>query len=45
MDSFKIVNGDTYKLIFCKTITRNGKVIYPKGSKVFKFWVLVEKSA
>jgi len=43
--SFKVENGIEYKLVFCKSIRRNGKTIYPKNSKFFKFWVEVEKAA
>lgn len=45
MDNLKVKNGKTYVLVFCKSIRKNGKTIYPKRSKVFKFWVPVEKSA
>ena len=37
-------NNDVYRLVFCKFIRKNGRIIYPKKSKVFKFWV-VDKSA
>lgn len=26
-------------LVYCAYIKRNGKIIYPKNAKVFKFWV------
>ena len=29
--------------VYCKYITRNGHRIYPKGKKVFRFWVDDEK--
>ena len=38
----KIVNGKEYMLIFSPYIRRNGKVIYPKRSRYFKFWVEVD---
>ena len=38
-NSIKVENGVTYKLIFCKSIRRNGKTIYPKNTRFFKFWV------
>lgn len=41
MADTKIVNGKNYRLIFCPYIRKNGKVIYPKRSKYFKFWVEV----
>lgn len=41
MADTKIVNGKTYRLIYCPYIHRNGKVIYPTKSKYFKFWVEV----
>lgn len=28
-----------YKEIFCKKIVKNGKVVYPKNSKFFHFYV------
>jgi hypothetical protein len=27
------------KLVYCRFITKNGKRIYPKAGKVFRFWV------
>jgi hypothetical protein len=27
------------KIVYCKFITRNGKRIYPRNGKVFRFWV------
>ena len=35
-------NGQVKRLIYCKSIRRNGKTIYPKNAKVFKFWVKVK---
>lgn len=40
MENFKFINGKQYKLVFAKYIRKNGKTIYPKGSKAFCFWVL-----
>jgi len=39
MSNFKVVNGVTYKLVYCRSIRRNGRIIYPKRSKCFRFWV------
>lgn len=36
-------NDPGYKLVFCTHIVRKGKVIYPKRSKFFRFWVKVAK--
>lgn len=44
-DKIKTVNGKQYVLVFAKSITRNGKTIYPKKSEVFRFWVPVDKTA
>jgi hypothetical protein len=30
-----------YREVFCRYITRNGKVIWPKNAKCFHFWVKV----
>ncbi len=38
MSFFKVVKGRVYKLVFAKSVKRNGKTIYPKKSKVLKFW-------
>ncbi len=32
-------NHEGKHLVYCTYIKRNGKIIYPKKSKVFKFWV------
>lgn len=40
MRSTKSVNGKQYKLVFARYIRKNGRTIYPKGSKAFCFWVL-----
>ena len=40
-DSFmndSVINHDGH-WVYCAYITRNGKIIYPKNAKVFKFWV------
>lgn len=44
-NKIKIENGKTYVLVFAKSITRNGKTIYPKKSEVFRFWVPMDKVA
>lgn len=41
MTAFSMRNGKLCKLVFCRFIRKNGKTIYPKHSKVFKFWVAV----
>lgn len=39
MNQYKFVNGKPYKLVFARYIRKNGKIVYPKKSKVFCFWV------
>ncbi len=39
MSITKTLNGVKYKLIFTRYIKKNGRIIYPKNSKVFCFWV------
>lgn len=41
MNESKVVNGKPCKVIFAKYIRKNGKVIYPKNGKAFKFYVPV----
>lgn len=36
-----VPNG--YKEVFCPYITRNGKRIYPKNARVFRFIVKIKK--
>lgn len=31
-----------HKLVFCRYVRRNGKIIYPKKGKFFRFWVKVK---
>lgn len=45
MSNYKIEDGKAYKLVFARFIRKNGKTIYPKKSKFFKFWVPVDESA
>lgn len=45
MNSIKSKDGKLYKLVFCKYIRKNGKVIYPKKAKVFKIWIPVDSAA
>jgi hypothetical protein len=45
MDSYKEENGKLYKLVICKCIKRNGKIIYPKNGKCFAFYVPVKEAA
>lgn len=35
----KFINGKPCKVVFAKYIHKNGKRIYPKNGKVFKFYV------
>ncbi len=39
MSTFESKNGRLYKLVFCKYIRKNGKVIRPKKAKAFGIWV------
>lgn len=41
MNEFKVINGELCKLIFAKSIRKNGKIIYPKNGKAFRFYVPV----
>lgn len=43
MQYFKRIDGKLYKLVYSKYIRKNGKIIYPKKSKYFKFWTLIDK--
>lgn len=45
MSDFKVENGKLYKLVYCKYIRRNGKIIYPKKGKTFRFWIAVNEAA
>ncbi len=45
MNSSKFINGKLCKLVFCKYIRKNGKVIYPKKAKAFCIWVPVDSAA
>lgn len=45
MSTFKNENGKRYKLVFTPYIRKNGKTIYPKRAKFFKFWVEVDDAA
>jgi len=42
MSDIKIIDGKPCRLVYCKSIRKNGKTIYPKKGKVFRFWVPVE---
>ena len=40
MNTYKTVNGVDYVLVCRKSIrTKDGRIIYPKKSKAFCFWV------
>lgn len=41
MNTCKIINGQLCKLVFAKSICKNGKVIYPKNGRAFRFYVPV----
>jgi len=45
MTELKVINGKLHKKVYCKSIRKNGKTIYPKKSKVFTFWVPVDDAA
>ena len=45
MPAGKFVNGKLCKLVFCKNIRKNGKIIYPKKAKAFRIWVPVNNAA
>ncbi len=45
MKSLKSKGGKLYKLVFCKYVRKNGKIIYPKKAKAFKIWVPVDSVA
>lgn len=45
MTNFEFKNGKLYKLIFCKYIRKNGKVIRPKKAKAFRIWVPADSAA
>ena len=45
MKKFEFKNGKLYKLIFCKCIRKNGKVIHPKKAKAFRIWVPADSAA
>lgn len=32
-------NRPGYHLVFCRYIRRNGKLVYPKNGRFFRFWV------
>lgn len=44
MTEFKVIDGKMHQLIFCRSINRNGKRIYPKKGKSFAFWVPVDEN-
>ena len=41
----KVINGKMCKLVFAKSIVKNGRTIYPKKSKVFRFWIPLDEAA
>lgn len=36
-------NRPGYKLVYARYIRKNGRIIYPKTAKCFRFWVKVNK--
>mgnify|MGYP006277714891 CR=1 FL=1 len=38
-EQFRMINGRLCRLVFCRYIRRNGKIVYPKRAKVFRFWI------
>ena len=44
-EKIKFENGKWYKLVFARSINKNGVTIYPKKSEVFRFWVPMDKVA
>ena len=45
MSAYKVVNGRICKLVFAKSVVKNGRTIYPKKSKVFRFWIPIDEAA
>lgn len=45
MNSIKVKDGKTFKLVCVKSIRKNGKTIYPKKAKAFCFWIPINKAA
>lgn len=39
MTASKLVGGVEYKLVFTRYKRVNGRIVYPKNAKVFRFWV------
>jgi hypothetical protein len=35
-------NGKNYQLVYVRCIKKNGKMVYPKKAKAFRFWILVD---
>ena len=36
--------GPGWVLVYCAYVVRNGKRIYPKNGKCFRFWVKADKT-
>lgn len=45
MSQYQVKNGKLCKLVFAKSIVKDGKTVYPKKAKVFCFWVPVDNAA
>ena len=39
MTNVKFVDGKRYRLVYAKYIRKNGRIVYPKRAKAFRFWV------
>ena len=39
MQKVKFQNGKRYKLVYAKRVRRDGKYVYPRKAKCFRFWV------
>lgn len=37
----KVANRPGYRLVYARYVTRNGRRIYPKRARCFRFWVKV----
>lgn len=43
MEEYRIRNGREEKLVYCKYIHKNGKLVYPKKAKAFRLWIPVSQ--
>lgn len=42
MEEYKFIKGKLCKIIFCRYIKKGGRIIYPRKSKFFRFYVPVD---